>query len=60
VPEVKVGHRFCLDPVLLWLWGRRAAAAPIQPLAQEIPYAPGAAIKRKGKKTQNLVLLCYP
>ena len=23
----------------LWLWGRLAAAAPIQPLAWELPYA---------------------
>ena len=33
------------DPVLLWY--RPAAAAPIQPLAQELPYATGEAIKRK-------------
>ena len=30
----------------LWLWRRPAAAAPIQPLAQELPYAAGAAIKK--------------
>ena len=35
------------DPVLLWLWCRPAAAAPVQPLAREIPYASGVAIKRK-------------
>ena len=35
------------DPALLWLWCRQATAAPIQPLAQELPYATGAAIKRK-------------
>ena len=29
--------------MLLWLWSRRAAAAPIQPLAWEPPYAAGAA-----------------
>ena len=38
-----VGHRCGSDLVLLWLWGRPAAAAPIQP--QELPYAAGAAIK---------------
>ena len=27
------------DPVLLWLWYRLAAAAPIQPLAWEPPHA---------------------
>ena len=35
------------DPVLLWLWCRPAAAAPIQPLAWEHPYALGAAQKKK-------------
>jgi len=33
--------------VLLWLWCRLAAAALIQSLAQELPYAMGAAIKGK-------------
>ena len=36
--------------MLLWLWYRQAAAAPIQPLAWEILYAAGAAIKRKKKE----------
>ena len=27
------------DPVLLWLWGRPAAAALIRPLAWELPHA---------------------
>ena len=35
---------------LLWLWHRPAAAAVIQPLAQELQYAAGVAIKRKKKK----------
>ena len=34
----------------LWLWHRPAAAAPILPLAWEIPYAAGSAVKRKRKK----------
>ena len=38
------------DPVLLWLWCRLAAAALILPLAWELPYAAGAALKRKKKK----------
>ena len=29
------------------------AAARIQPLAQELPYATGAALKRKGKKRKE-------
>ena len=40
-----VGHRCGLDPVLLWLWHRSAAAARIQPLAWELPYAMGLALK---------------
>ena len=38
------------DPTLLWLWRRPAAAALIQPLAWEPPYAVGAALKSKKKK----------
>ena len=45
-----VGHRRGSDLALLWLWCRLAAAALIQPLAWEFPYAPDAALKRKGKK----------
>ena len=38
-------------PVLLWLWllQRLATAAPIQPLAWELPYAIGAALKSINK-----------
>ena len=36
-----------LDPMLLWLWCRLEAVAPIQPLAWEPPYAAGAALKTK-------------
>jgi len=45
------------DPVLLWLWYRPAAAGLTQPLAQEIPYAAGAALKRK-KKSIFLLIKC--
>ena len=31
------------------LWGRLAAAAPIGPLAQKLPYAIGVAVKNKTK-----------
>ena len=36
----------------LWLWCRRAAAAPIPPLARELPYAVGTTLKRKKKKVE--------
>ena len=35
------------DPALLWLWCRLAAAAPIQPLAWELLYDVGVALKRQ-------------
>ena len=37
-----------------WLWYRPATIAPIQPLAWELPYAVGAALKRPKKKTSWL------
>ena len=40
------------DLALLWLWRRPAAIAPIQPLAWELPYAAGVALKRQ-KAKQN-------
>ena len=39
--------RLCLDLALLWLWHRPAVAVLIWPLAWELPYAAGAAIKKK-------------
>ena len=50
-----VGCRCGLDPTLLWLWCRPAAAVLIQPLAWELSYAAGVAVKRKkrGKKTEK-------
>ena len=45
-----------LQMLLLWLWYRLSAAAPIGPLAWEPPYAAGEALKRK-KKIIFLVLL---
>ena len=41
------------DLLLLWLWCRAAAVAPIPPLAWELPYASGAALKRKKKKERK-------
>ena len=40
--------------VLLWLWRRLVAAALIQPLAWEPPYAMGAALKRPKKKKKKM------
>ena len=45
-----VGHRHGSDPTLLWLWCQVAAAAPIQPLAWEPPYAADASLKKQNKK----------
>ena len=47
-----VGHRRGSDPVLLWLWSRLVATAPIGPLGWEPPYAEGSG-PRKGKKTNE-------
>ena len=48
-----VGHRRSSDPVLLWLWSRLAATAPIQPLAWKLPYAAGTALKSQKKKEEE-------
>ena len=42
-----VGPRCSSDLVLLWLWCRLAAMAPIRPLTWEPPCAVGAALKSK-------------
>ena len=39
--------------VLLWLWRRSEAVAPIQPLAWEPPYATGTGLKSKKKKKKK-------
>ena len=44
----RVGCRCSSDS--MWLWSRPAAAAPICPLAWELPYATGVALKKKKKK----------
>ena len=56
-----MGRRRSSDPVLLWLWRRPVATAPIGPLAWEPPYAVGAALekaKRQKKKKNSFVLHC--
>ena len=58
-----VGQRKDLDPTLLWLWlwlwHRPVATAPNPPLACELPYATGAALKRqkRQKKKKNKCIL---
>ena len=51
-----VGHRRGSDPVLLWLWCRTAAAAPIGPLAWEPPCAASVIPKSKNKKSFCLII----
>ena len=48
-----VGCRCSWDPVLLWLWHRLAAIAPTRPLAWELPYAMGEALKRQKTKKKK-------
>ena len=48
-----VGHRCSSDPALLWLWCR--PADPIRPLAWELPYAMGVALKCKRKKKSRQI-----
>ena len=50
-----IGCRCSSALALLWLWHRPAAAAPIWPRAQELPYATGTATKRK----KNLNVLYF-
>ena len=46
-----IGLRQGSDPLLLWLWRRLVATAPIRLLAWEPPYAAGAALEKA--KRQN-------
>ena len=51
-----------LDLARSWIWlgCRTAAAAPIQPLAWEPPYATGAALKKENpKQTKKIVAFLY-
>ena len=46
-------NQWVKDPTLLWVWCRLAAAGLIQPLAWELPYAAGAALKRQDEKKKS-------
>ena len=48
-----IGHRRGLDPLVLWLWCRLAAAALIQPPAWERPYATGVALEKRKKEKKK-------
>ena len=48
-----VGRRSGSDLVLLWLWCRLAAVAPMGPLAWEPAYATGAALKEKKERERE-------
>ena len=45
-----VGSRHSSDLVLLWLWCKPAATAPIRPVTWEPPHAAGAVLKRQKTK----------
>ena len=38
---------------MLWLWCRLAAVVPIRPLAWDLPYVAGAALRRRKKKRER-------
>ena len=50
-----VGHRWDSDPVLLWLWHRLVATAPIRPLTWEPPYVTGVALEKTKKKKKKFI-----
>ena len=54
-----VVRRHGSDVVLLWLWHRPAAVAPIRPLAWEPPCATGAALERQKKKRKCSCVLQF-
>ena len=53
-----VGHRHGSDLALLWLWCRQEATAPNRPLAWELLYAMGAALKRQNVCVCVCVCVC--
>ena len=55
-PSCSIVHRRGSNLVLLWLRPRPAAAALIQALPQELPYATSVAVKRKKKKRKEALV----
>jgi len=58
LPQGGIGCRCSSDPVLPWLWYRPAAAALIQPLAQELPYVTSTAVNRLMRCNWSVVCVC--
>ena len=54
-----IGSRCGSDPVCLWLLHRLVAAALIQPLAWEPPYAAGAAYRKNKQTNQQVCFVWY-
>ena len=54
-----IGDRRSSDPLLLWLWHRLAAKAQIHPLAWELQYALGVAVKKPKKKKKKVLILVF-
>ena len=52
-----VGRRRSLDLVLLWLWRRPAATAPIGPLPWEPPHALEKTERQKKKKKKKKIII---
>ena len=48
-----LGRKCSSDPSLLWPWPRLATAASLRPLAWELPYAMGAALKKREKQNKQ-------
>ena len=60
---VQVADAAQIPPMLLWLWCRPAAAAPIRPLAWELPYAAGKTWRKTwfpGQLSKGHVVLEQP
>ena len=49
-----IGHRCGSDLALLWFQCRPVGAAPIWPLARELPYATGVAVNKKRKRNKKV------
>ena len=50
----------CLDPMSLWLWYKPAAAALIRPLAWDLPYVTGSALKSKQTQQNETKQIMWP
>ena len=56
-----IGCRYGWDLVLLWVWCRPAVAASIQPLAWELLYIIGAALKKENLDNRcNIIMNILP